>query len=195
MVKVLGEEALAVDKRRPVTVGADHRPEVAALTADFVLGTLLGRSLARPVADALAAPPPLGLRMPLAAGFGDAKVSVCFPSSTTHPQRSGSVETATHRYFESFASRCIVVGRAPAELVDLFGYNPVVEADTRAQRSSLFASWSNHMANSVNCVPETRSSATSTTVAVVISFPKKIRETATTTPSTRPTRVISVPSA
>ncbi|MDX3238047.1 alpha/beta hydrolase [Streptomyces sp. ME03-5709C] len=48
----------------------DHRAEVASLTVDFVLGTLLGRSFARPVADALAAPPPLGLRMPLASGFG-----------------------------------------------------------------------------------------------------------------------------
>jgi pimeloyl-ACP methyl ester carboxylesterase len=48
----------------------DHRSEVTALTADFVLGSLLGRNFARPVADALAAPPPLGLRMPLAAGFG-----------------------------------------------------------------------------------------------------------------------------
>ncbi|TJZ99538.1 alpha/beta fold hydrolase [Actinacidiphila oryziradicis] len=48
----------------------DHRGEVAALAADFVLGSLLGRHFARPVNDALAAPPPLGLRMPLAAGFG-----------------------------------------------------------------------------------------------------------------------------
>lgn len=47
-----------------------HRPEVFALTADFVLGTVFGRRLSRPVADALAAPPPLGLRMPLASGFG-----------------------------------------------------------------------------------------------------------------------------
>lgn len=47
-----------------------HRAEVFALTADFVLGSLLDRPFARPVADALAAPPPLGLRMPLAAGFG-----------------------------------------------------------------------------------------------------------------------------
>jgi hypothetical protein len=47
-----------------------HRSEVFALTADFVLGTLLDRPFARPVADALAAPPPLGLRMPLASGFG-----------------------------------------------------------------------------------------------------------------------------
>lgn len=47
-----------------------YRSEVHALAADFVMGTLFGRSFSRPVEDALAAPPPLGLRMPLAAGFG-----------------------------------------------------------------------------------------------------------------------------
>ncbi|MDQ0986564.1 S9 family peptidase [Streptomyces sp. V2I9] len=47
-----------------------HRAEVVALAADFVCGSLFARPYARPVADALAAPPPLGLRMPLAAGFG-----------------------------------------------------------------------------------------------------------------------------
>lgn len=47
-----------------------HRPEVFALTSDFVMGTLFAHRLSRPVTDALAAPPPLGLRMPLAAGFG-----------------------------------------------------------------------------------------------------------------------------
>lgn len=47
-----------------------HHEEVLALAADFVLGSLFTRTYARPVADAMAAPPPLGLRMPLAAGFG-----------------------------------------------------------------------------------------------------------------------------
>ncbi|MER6789193.1 alpha/beta hydrolase [Streptomyces sp. NPDC000658] len=47
-----------------------YRGEVHALAEDFVMGTLFGRALSRPVVDALAAPPPLGLRMPLAAGFG-----------------------------------------------------------------------------------------------------------------------------
>lgn len=47
-----------------------HRREVMALVEDFVLGSLCERDFARPTADALAAPPPLGLRMPLAAGFG-----------------------------------------------------------------------------------------------------------------------------
>ncbi|MFZ4249718.1 alpha/beta hydrolase [Streptomyces griseoincarnatus] len=44
--------------------------EVLALAEDFVMGALFGRGFSRPVQDALAAPPPLGLRMPLAAGFG-----------------------------------------------------------------------------------------------------------------------------
>jgi dienelactone hydrolase len=47
-----------------------YRHEVLALAEDFVMGALFGRPLSRPVQDALAAPPPIGLRMPLAAGFG-----------------------------------------------------------------------------------------------------------------------------
>ncbi|WP_406454028.1 alpha/beta hydrolase [Streptomyces sp. NBC_00876] len=47
-----------------------HHAEVTALAADFIRGSLFDRAYARPVTDALAAPPPLGLRMPLAAGFG-----------------------------------------------------------------------------------------------------------------------------
>lgn len=47
-----------------------HRAEVVALAADFIRGSLFAGSYARPVADAFAAPPPLGLRMPLAAGSG-----------------------------------------------------------------------------------------------------------------------------
>ncbi|MFI1162405.1 alpha/beta hydrolase [Streptomyces sp. NPDC020801] len=47
-----------------------YRDEVLALATDFVMGTLFSSAFSRPVQDALAAPPPLGLRMPLAAGFG-----------------------------------------------------------------------------------------------------------------------------
>ncbi|PNV33031.1 alpha/beta hydrolase [Streptomyces sp. DH-12] len=49
---------------------SQYREEVLALAEDFVVGALFGRAFSRPVQDALAAPPPLGLRMPLAAGFG-----------------------------------------------------------------------------------------------------------------------------
>ncbi len=47
-----------------------YADEVRALATDFVLGALFARPVARPLTDAFAAPPPLGLRMPLAAGFG-----------------------------------------------------------------------------------------------------------------------------
>ncbi|MEU3420402.1 alpha/beta hydrolase [Streptomyces murinus] len=47
-----------------------HRDEVECLAADFMRGALFGHPVSRPVEDALAAPPPIGLRMPLAVGFG-----------------------------------------------------------------------------------------------------------------------------
>ncbi|MFJ8946863.1 alpha/beta hydrolase [Streptomyces sp. NPDC102395] len=47
-----------------------YRSEVLSLGEDFVMGVLFGRGFSRPVEDAMLAPPPLGLRMPLAAGFG-----------------------------------------------------------------------------------------------------------------------------
>jgi len=60
-------------------------------------------------------------------GFASAKISVCFPCSVTHPERSGDVEALTYRYLESMASKCLVVGKCPKELIELFGYNPVIE--------------------------------------------------------------------
>lgn len=61
-------------------------------------------------------------------GMANAKVSVCFPGSWTHPYAAG-VETMTHRYLQTFASKCLPIGHAPPEMLDLFGYNPVIEAD------------------------------------------------------------------
>ena len=68
-------------------------------------------------------------REALVNGLGDSTISVCFPSSMTHPERSGDVETVTYRYFEAIASGCLILGECPQELLDLFGYNPVIEVD------------------------------------------------------------------
>lgn len=68
-------------------------------------------------------------RADFVAGLADAKITICFPQSLTHPERFGNVETVTARFFESMASGCIIIGEAPAELVDLFGYDPVVPVD------------------------------------------------------------------
>jgi len=62
-------------------------------------------------------------------GIARAKISICFPSSATHPERAGDIETMTTRYLQSMAAKCLIVGHAPDEMIRLFGYNPMVEAD------------------------------------------------------------------
>lgn len=61
--------------------------------------------------------------------LGRSKISVCFPQSVTHPERAGHIETMTSRYLISMASGCLVLGTTPAEMLELFGYNPVIEYD------------------------------------------------------------------
>lgn len=63
------------------------------------------------------------------AGLANSKISICVPSSITHPERSGDISTMTWRYLESMASKCLLVGRLPSEMKELFGYNPLVEID------------------------------------------------------------------
>lgn len=62
-------------------------------------------------------------------GLAKSKISVCVPQNITHPQKAGDVETMTVRYLQSMASKCLVIGLAPKEMVDLFGYNPVITID------------------------------------------------------------------
>lgn len=65
----------------------------------------------------------------LMATLGRTRISVCAPRGVTQPGLSGGVEAMTLRYLQSIACKCLVYGRAPEEMVDLFGYNPVIEAD------------------------------------------------------------------
>lgn len=59
----------------------------------------------------------------------DSKIVVSFPKSMRDPRRNGLVSTLTIRYWEAMLSRCIIVGHCPQELIDIIGYNPVIEAD------------------------------------------------------------------
>lgn len=65
----------------------------------------------------------------LYAAMGDAKVVIALPRSMTDPNGSGGVETLTQRYWENMLSRNVMVGHTPQELVDLIGYNPVIELE------------------------------------------------------------------
>lgn len=59
--------------------------------------------------------------------LGNSKISICFPSNITHPDRAGDLEIMTMRYLQSIVSKCLIIGKAPEEMVHLFGYNPVIE--------------------------------------------------------------------
>ncbi|MEM9282583.1 MAG: glycosyltransferase [Verrucomicrobiota bacterium] len=63
--------------------------------------------------------------------LGRSKISVCFPRSLTESGRDPKFEFLSMRYVQSIASNCLVVGKAPENLIELFGYNPVVEADLK----------------------------------------------------------------
>jgi hypothetical protein len=62
--------------------------------------------------------------------MGDAKVTITLPRSMTQPEIAGDIETLTQRYWECMLSRMVMLGHAPKELVELIGYNPVIELDT-----------------------------------------------------------------
>ena len=62
----------------------------------------------------------------MTAGIRSAKITVCYPQCDTKPWRAGTIETLTQRYWEGMLSGTLIAGRAPKELIDLCGYNPVI---------------------------------------------------------------------
>jgi len=62
-------------------------------------------------------------------GLSGSKISICIPSSVTHPERSGEISTVTSRYFQSMASKCLLLGKKPEEMNLLFDYEPIIEID------------------------------------------------------------------
>lgn len=57
------------------------------------------------------------------------KIIVSFPQVDTHPEKAGELDTLTQRYWEAMLSRCLILGRAPGELIELIGYDPVINVD------------------------------------------------------------------
>jgi hypothetical protein len=75
--------------------------------------------------------------------LNNALISICVPSNITHPLRSGNIETITSRYFQSMRLKNIIVGKAPKEMLELFGYNPIVEIDMQQPANQLLNILSN----------------------------------------------------
>lgn len=70
-------------------------------------------------------------------GLVDSKITVCCPRCDTHPEIAKDIETLTQRYWEAMLSRIVIVGRAPKELTDLIGYNPVIEMGKENQQNRM----------------------------------------------------------
>ena len=71
----------------------------------------------------------LATRQLLIDALADSKITICLPRSVNQPEIAEDIETLTQRYWECMLSRVIIIGKAPRELVDLIGYNPVVDLD------------------------------------------------------------------
>lgn len=61
--------------------------------------------------------------------ISQSKICVALPRCDVDSKFTGGVETLTQRFWEGMLSRTLLIGRAPKELVDLIGYNPVITLD------------------------------------------------------------------
>lgn len=75
--------------------------------------------------------------------LADTKICITFPRCDTQPEIAGDIETLTQRYWECMLSRCIMVGRAPKELTDLMGYDPVVQLEKGREKTQIMDILSN----------------------------------------------------
>lgn len=67
----------------------------------------------------------------LFSALSDTRITIALTRKDTQPELAGDIDTLTQRYWESMLSRIVIVGRAPKELIDLIGYNPVIELDRK----------------------------------------------------------------
>lgn len=61
--------------------------------------------------------------------LSDAKIVLSIPRCDMQPEIANGIETLTQRYWECMLSGVVIIGRAPKELIDLIGYNPVIDID------------------------------------------------------------------
>jgi hypothetical protein len=71
----------------------------------------------------------LSTKEKLIESISSSKVCIALPRCDVDAEFTGGIETLTQRFWEGMLSRCVLLGRAPKELIDLIGYNPVVNLD------------------------------------------------------------------
>lgn len=71
----------------------------------------------------------LATREQLIDALADSKITIAYTRNDNQPHIAQGVDTLTQRYWECMLSGIVIVGRAPSELIDLIGYNPVITLD------------------------------------------------------------------
>lgn len=80
---------------------------------------------------------PIFSQQELIENLANSKVVAAYTKKWTNPEQAGDIDTLTQRYWECMLSGCIMIGHAPQELVDLIGYNPVIEVDREKPNEQL----------------------------------------------------------
>ena len=84
----------------------------------------------------------LKTREELAAALSNARITIALTRLDNQPEIAEGIDTLTQRYWECMLSGIILLGRAPKELIDIIGYDPVVPlctTDTNAQILDILA--------------------------------------------------------
>lgn len=71
----------------------------------------------------------LKTRAQLADALADSKITLALTRLDNQPELAEGVDTLTQRYWECMLSGVVILGRAPQELIDIIGYDPVVHLD------------------------------------------------------------------
>lgn len=68
----------------------------------------------------------LSTREDLIEALSNSKITIALTRQDNQPDIAQGIDTLTQRYWECMLSGVVIVGRAPQELIDLVGYDPVV---------------------------------------------------------------------
>ena len=71
----------------------------------------------------------LHTRADLIQALSDSKIVLAVPRCDMQPELAQGIETLTQRYWECMLSGVVILGRAPKELKELIGYDPVIPLD------------------------------------------------------------------
>ena len=71
----------------------------------------------------------LATREDLVNALANSKITIAMTRLDNQPETAQGIDTLTQRYWECMLSGVILLGRAPLELIDFIGYDPIVKID------------------------------------------------------------------